>query len=236
VGPQITQGSIAQPSSVSYQLVSGNSNLEAKTGGVSTTENGQSFALNFGLGYQLSKRWDVISGFKYAQWNGSQIAYYDSEVFQNQNILTSEASDNEDGTKSFSNKEQEVNFSNYFTDTLVTDYRLSLMEVPLLIRYNFGKNKWNYFLNTGFSGVFQSSYKASYKSNVVGSGNFTESRNNLAAVNFIFGVGVEYSLGNELHLQFTPQFSHGRTIFDNALTNTKLSAFGLFGGLKYVFK
>jgi hypothetical protein len=233
IGPQFTNGSISQPSNQSYEKVSGINDLVASSGGQSTTENKQSFAGTVALGYRLSNTWDVVSGVKYSQWNGSQNAYYDSEVTKFQTIITSVASSNGDGTKSFSNQQESIAYKKYFSDTLQAEYRLTLIEVPLMVRYNRTKNQWNYFVNTGFSGVISSKYSAQYKSNEIGTGEVVERKNGLSAVNFILGAGVEYSVSKKAAVQFSPQFHHGMSVGKNSDFKSGLSSFGIFAGLKY---
>ena len=236
IGPQYFDGDVTQPSSDVYEKVSGINNIVSKAGGVSSSTNGQSFGASFQIGYRLTKKWDVLSGIKYSQLNGTQLAYYDSEVTKNQTIVTSTATNNSDGTKSYSSRVETIEYTNYFSDTLTTNYRLGMMEIPLLVKYNIELKKWNVFVNTGFSGVVRTKYSASFTSNEIPSGTLTESKNKLLAMNFVLGAGIEHKISKVFRAQISPTYSKGMVIKNQQAFQSDLHNWGIYCGISYYIK
>jgi hypothetical protein len=236
IGPQYSEGKVWQPSNESYENVSGITDLVTNSGGESTSNYKQSFGCYLGIGYSLNKHWDLVSGLKYSQRNGSQTAYYDSEYLRKQTITTSVATNNTDGTKSFSNQAEVIEYVNYFSDTVVLNYRLSNIEIPLMVRYNFGVKKWNYFINSGISVKVRSQYSSRYISNQIGSGTISENQMLGSSFNGLIGFGAEYFVTENIAIQLSPQFAKGLVNISTDGGQRKSYSAGVFAGLRYTIK
>ncbi len=235
-GPQLVNGDVTQPSADKYEQVSGINNIVSESGGVSYSSSETSFATQLGLGYDVTKHWRVSIALQYTQFNGSQIAYYDSEVTRTQTILTTVAVSDENGIKGFETEEETIEYTNHFSDTLTAKYRLSNIEIPLAIQYKKEWGKFYGFLSTGISGVLKSNYSASYDSKEIGSGVITQESWKFSAMNMNIGIGLGIKLQPDLSVQLYPQYSKLFPIQESTSIQHATRSFGVFGGFVYSFK
>lgn len=231
-GPQYNEGIKTYPSSLKYEKASQINNIHTNSGGTTIDHPNQSLALNVSLGYSVSKKWDVVTGVRFSFLSGSLTAYYDSEVAKNHVILTAAATNNADGTKSFTNKEQTVSYHNYFLDTLDANYKMSVVEIPLLVRYNWETEKWRLFINSGVSAVVNSNYTALYRANEIGTGEMNAQNKELIGARFIGGFGTEYKVTEQLSIHFSPEYSFGKATKTETVFENSFQSFSLLGGLR----
>jgi hypothetical protein len=235
VGPQMYNGVVNQPNGPTYASLSGQSDIRTTTVGVSNASPNNSFTASVNLGINVAKNLELLSGVNFTQLDGKQTAYYDSEVRQYQTILTSEVATSADGTQSISTKEEKVMYSNYYEDTLQANYRISSFEIPLVLKYNFGKRRLNYFVSSGISASIGSSYSSVYKSTEIGTGDMNENKSGVNAINFLMGAGIQYKASKNIRLQLAPGFKYGYGINSNSVFQTPVTSLGLFTGLSYYF-
>jgi hypothetical protein len=231
-GLQFNQGIKVYPSSLIYEETFDVDNIKSKMGEESLVDANQGYGLNVGLGYSINEKWDLTAGIKASFLSGSITSYYDSEVTKFQRILTTSSVNNEDGTKSFSNTATDISYKNYFSDTLSAKYRLTIIELPIAIRYNLRKTNWNWFISMGVSGVMHSRYTADYYSNEIGSGAIDEKSTKLFGTKFNTAIGMEYHLTKDISLQLSPQYGIGASYSNNQLLEPSFSSFGIYGGVK----
>lgn len=232
VGPQTSEGVLTTPTNLMYQDASEMTNMIAKSGGSTVVENKMGMSLDLALGYNIHPKLELISGVRLTRFKGTIESYFDSEVTQNQEILTAVASNNNDGTKSFSNRTQSVSYKNYFSDTVKADYSRALIEVPLTVRYKKDFGKLNGFLGTGISGVFGSNYEARYVSNEIGNGVIERRSTGLLGMKWNIGFGLEYEINQSVQVILTPEYSLGSS-FNNQVFDPNFKSIGIWGGVKY---
>ncbi len=236
IGPQLVSGTIAQPKSNLYQELTGLNEIISSSEGSNTSTNNASYGVLVNLGFRIAKNWDVISGLKYSVFNGKQTAYYDSEVIRRQTIYTVVATPGAEGEMNYSTHEEEVEYTNYFSDTLRLNYRLSTYEVPLLIRYNKSFGKWNAFASTGVSGVFKTRYNSTYISNEIGMGSIITEDFGFSAINVNLGMGMAYSITKDLSFQLSSNYSKGIPVYRSSIFQSKVYTLGVYTGFTYWFK
>jgi len=235
VGPQYSSGMIGQPSGQAYAGASNIENLVAQQQGVGQSISNQAFSAMLNVGVTLGSQFELLSGVNFTQMDGSHDTYYDSQVEKTQTILTSRNESDNNGVKSFQTVQEQVTYTNYFSDTLRANYRISSFEIPLVLRYNFGKQKVNYFLSSGISTNIGNHYSASYQSGEIGAGNLNEVGYGVQAVNLLLGVGIQYKASQNISIQLSPGYKYGIPVAHNKLYQTPVSSLGLFTGLNYYF-
>tara|TARA_R110002050_G_scaffold80768_1_gene172725 strand:+ start:33849 stop:35204 length:1356 start_codon:yes stop_codon:yes gene_type:complete len=236
IGPQLVNGAVNQPSGQAYSSIAGIEGLKSQAEGVVTksTKN-SSFSASLNWGVRLSKNFELLSGLNYSQMNGSHLAFYDSELKRSQTILTSRVTTSADGTQNIGTEKVNVVYSNYYQDTLRANYRITSYEIPVTIKYNFGKNKLNYFVSSGVSANIGSSYSATYQSKEIGNGDISQNRYGINSVNLLVGMGLEYKASKNIRIQLSPGFKYGIPLTKSSVFQAPLTAIGLFTGLSYYF-
>ncbi|UTW66109.1 hypothetical protein KFE94_15860 [bacterium SCSIO 12643] len=234
VGPQYSSGMIGQPSGEAYAGASNIDNLVAQQQGVGQSISNQAFTAMLNVGVTLGSQFELLSGVNFTQMDGSHDTYYDSQVEKTQTIFTSTADGNNNGNKSVETVQEQVTYTNYFSDTLRANYRISSFEIPLVLRYNFGKQKVNYFLSSGISTNIGNYYSASYQSGEIGTGNINEVGYGVQAVNLLLGIGIQYKASQNISIQLSPGYKYGIPVA-HRIYQTPVSSLGLFTGLNYYF-
>ena len=235
IGPQYAQGAISQPSENTYANASNINNMVTDAEGVSANKSNNAFSAMLNVGMSVGSNMQLLSGINFSQMNGAHSAYYDSEVLKTQNIITTSVNTAENGVKTTNLIEEEVPYTNYFSDTLRANYRVTSVEIPLVLKYNFGKNKLSYFMSSGVSANLGSSYSAHYQSNEIGSGAISESKYGVNSVNLILGLGMEYQASPKITIQLSPGYKYGIPVSNSSVFNSPISTLGLFTGLSYYF-
>ena len=235
IGPQFAQGSISQPSGNTYANASNINNMVTDAEGVSANKSNNAFSAMLNVGMSVGSNMQLLSGINFSQIDGAHSAYYDSEVLKSQNIITTSVNTAENGIKTTDLIEEDVQYTNYFSDTLQANYRVTSVEIPLVLKYNFGKNKLSYFLSSGVSANLGSSYSAHYQSNEIGSGAISESKYGVNSVNLLLGLGMEYQASPKITIQLSPGYKYGIPISNSSMFNSPVSTLGLFTGLSYYF-
>lgn len=236
LGPQFANGVVDQPSGVVYSDVSNIDKLTAEGQGVGNSINGQGYMAMVNVGVRLSEKIEIHSGVNFTQTSGNHDTYFESEVKRHQTIITGVNIQNEDGSRSMETVETDVSYTNYFSDTLQSNYRLSNFEIPLVLKYNFGKNKLSYFLSSGVSTVLGASYSASFESDQIGSGNLNEVRYGFNTLNLLFGAGIQYAASSNVVIKLAPGYRYGIPLTDASSFQSNSSSLGFFTGLNYYFK
>jgi hypothetical protein len=234
IGPQYSQGSIGQPSGQTYAEVSNIDNLVAEQQGVGSNTSNQAFSAMLNFGLTFGSNFELLSGVSFTQMDGSHAAYYDSQVEKTQTILTSRTNIEDGGVKSYQTIEEQVTYTNYFSDTLKANYRISSFEIPLVLKYNFGKQKINYFISSGVSTNIGSHYSANYESGEIGNGNINEVGYGINAVNILLGLGIQYKATKNISIQLSPGYKYGIPV-SKSVYQSPVSSLGLFTGLNYYF-
>ncbi len=235
IGPQYSQGAVSQPSANTYVSASNINNMKTESEGVSATKSNNAFSAMLNVGMSLGSNMQLLSGLNFSQMDGAHSAYYDSEVLKSQNIITTEVNTAENGVKTTGFVEEDVLYTNYFSDTLRANYRVTSLEIPLVLKYNFGKNKLSYFLSSGVSANLGNSYSAYFKSNEIGSGDITETKYGVNSVNLLLGFGMEYRATSKITIQLSPGYKYGIPVSNSSVFQTPVSSLGLFTGLSYYF-
>lgn len=234
VGPQYISGMIGQPSGKAYAGASNIDNIVVQQQGVGQNISNQAFTAMLNVGVTLGSQFELLSGVNFTQMDGSHDSYYDSQVEKTQTIFTSTADGNNNGIKSVETVREQVTYTNYFSDTLRANYRISSFEIPLVLRYNFGKQKVNYFLSSGISTNIGNYYSASYQSGEIGTGNINEVGYGVQTVNLLLGIGIQYKATQNISIQLSPGYKYGIPVA-HRIYQTPVSSLGLFTGLNYYF-
>jgi len=236
IGPQMSQGVVNQPSGSAYANSSSIANITSDPVGSGGNTMDQSFSASLNLGISLGSKFELLSGVNYTQMDGSHMAYYDSKVKKTQTIITSKPTKNTDGTSSIETYEEQVNYTNYFSDTISANYRITSFEIPLILKYNFGKQKLSYFMSSGVSANISNSYSALYESNEIGSGDINEESFGVHSINLIVGIGMQYRATKHISIKLSPGYKYGIPITSSSAFKTPISSVGLFTGLSYYFE
>jgi hypothetical protein len=235
IGPQYAQGVVSQPSASTYANKSNINNIITDTEGMSANNSNNAFSAMLNFGMSIGSNMQLLSGLNFSQMDGAHSAYYDSEVLKTQNIITTTINTAENGVKTTNLVEEDVVYTNYFSDTLRANYRVTSVEIPLVMKYNFGKNKLSYFLSSGVSANLGSSYTANYQSNEIGAGGIKETKYGVNSVNLLFGLGMEFKATSKITLQLSPGYKYGIPVSNSSVFNSPVSSLGLFTGLSYYF-
>lgn len=235
IGPQYTTGLVNQSSGESYAQAAQISGLQSEGKGAVNVSNGQGYSAILNLGIQVSNNFEVHTGINYSQLNGSHTSFYDSEVLKYQTIFTTISTASDNGTRSMEVIESDVPYTNYFSDTLTSNYRISSIEIPLVVKYNFGKRKLSYFLSSGISSVLGSSYNANYQSKEIGEGIISETNYGFNTLNLLVGLGVQYQVTPHIVFKFSPGYKYGIPVSQTSAFQSKTSTIGVFTGLNYYF-
>lgn len=236
IGLQQVTGDIVLPASKTYEVLTGLDEINTIAVGSNVSSSNRSYGMKFNLGYKLTKNWDVISGINHSVVKGEQTAYYDSQVTRRQTIFTVIASPGAEGTVDYEDRESVIEYTNYFSDTLHLQFRLTTLEVPLMIRYTKSLGKWNTFVSTGIAAVFKTKYQANYTSNEIENGTIHQEEFGINAVNYHLGIGVEYMLTKDMSVQLSPSFSKGVPIDQSSVFQTNMYNFGVYTGITYWFR
>ena len=208
--------------------------MVAEQQGVGGNASNQAFSAMLNFGLTLGSNFELLSGVNFTQMDGAHDAYYDSQVQKTQTILTSRANVENNGVKSYQTVQEQVTYTNYFTDTLRSNYRISSFEIPLVLKYNFGKQKVNYFISSGVSTNIGNYYSANYQSTEIGSGNINEAGYGINKVNILLGLGIQYRATQNISIQLSPGYKYGIPV-SKSVYQSSVSSLGLFTGLNYYF-
>lgn len=236
IGPIFNSGSINSPSGETYASASQIENLEAENLGSSNNSSSNGFAAMLNVGMKLGRNFEVHSGFNFVQLKGSHVAYYDSKVEKYQTIVTGVNTSNNDGSRNFQAVTTNVPYTNYFSDTIQSNYKLSSIEIPLIIKYNFGKQRLSYFVSSGVSTVLGSNYSSSFESNEIDNGKLNETKYGFNTFNILVNVGIQYQISPNMMLNFAPGYKYGIPLNNSSIIQSRTSAVGVFTGLSYYFK
>ena len=236
IGPQVQNGIIQQPVGNSYANAIGMDNVSSEAVGVGQGVNSSSFMAMVNVGVTFENGFEILSGVNYSQTDGSHQAAYDSEVERTQTIYTSVATPQSNGSVKMETISKDVTYTNYFADTISSNYRVSNIEIPLTVKYTFGKSKLNYFLSSGVSASIGSSYQSSFESLQVGDGHISETKYGMNAVNLLLGVGIQYKASSSVSIHISPGYKYGIPVSSNSVYQSNVSSIGLFTGLSYYFR
>ncbi len=235
IGPQFANAVVSEPSASSYSKVTQIENLTSSNQGVSQNLNGNGFGAILNIGVEIGSGFEILTGVNFSQLSGNHTTYYDSEVQKNQVIFTSVNTSSSEGSRVMETVESTVSYTNYFSDTLESRYRVSSFEIPLIIKFRFGKQKLNYFVSSGISSVLGTSYNANFESIQIGNGNLNEIKYGLNTFNFILGAGVQYQASSSISVNISPTFKYGIPISENSLFQSNSSILGFLTGINYTF-
>ena len=235
IGPQFSNETISQPSGQSYAQASNVNNITSYSQGTDRNTVNQSFSAMLNFGLNLGNHFEVIAGVNISQMGGAHSMYYDSEVEQTQVILTVKPSNGTSGSRDLEVVEEEITYYNYISDTLKANYRFTTLEIPLLVKYNFGKRKLSYNISSGFSTTIGSAYSAQFQSTALGEGDLSEERYGVNSVNLLIGFGIQYSASSNVVIKLAPGYKYGIPVSSKPTSQTPISSLGVFTGLNYYF-
>jgi len=236
IGPLFNSGAINSPSGESYAAASQIENLKAENLGSSNNSTSNGFAAMLNIGMKLGRNLEVHSGFNFVQVKGSHVAYYDSEVENYQTIVTGVNTSNNDGSRNFQAVVTNVPYTNYFSDTIQSNYKLSSIEIPLILKYNFGKQRLSYFVSSGVSTVLGSNYSSSFQSNEIENGKMDETKYGFNTFNFLVNVGIQFQISPNMQLNLAPGYKYAIPLNNSSINQSSTSAVGVFTGVSYYFK
>ena len=128
-----------------YDISQGN--YIRKAGGTSIVSSNveNAFSTTINLGHKITDKIELLTGLTYSDWQGEQLAYFDiTEVKQTRSVTPAPAGGG--GAKI----ETITNVSN-LNDTLHTSFQFQSFEVPVMMRYKIEKQRFSYFVSSGFS-------------------------------------------------------------------------------------
>lgn len=122
-----------------------------------------------------------------------------------------------------------------FAGTITTDY--SIVDIPVLIGYNFKGNKFAVHVESGISFSFISDAKSVFAlddTNIV-INNFSMLRAEKSYMNYVGQVSFLYSLSKKLQVMIQPSFNYGLSGLFKEIPEEKINVFSLKAGLRLNF-
>lgn len=226
--------SLGKGSSIDEQLVN-----NSKTGAVT-----MSYGVN--VSYALNDKLSIRSGVNKINlgYSTNDVAVYDHTEMS---ILTS--STNDEFYKNIKLNGAGTNFSIISGDTFsflqspsmtnesmtYLSQDLAFYEVPLELKYNISNKKLSVFCIGGFSTLFLSDNKISYKNNgeYVVLGEATNINKTSFSANL--GLGIDYDISKTINLNLNPMFKYQLNTFTNTSGNFKPYFIGVYSGLNFTF-
>ena len=195
-----------------------------------------SIAAELQLGYNLSKKWSVISGLSYFEWNGENTSTFASTSIQPNLENNSNYVDHADSVFLVGTSEVTT------IDSVQSTISVSAFEIPILFRYNLIDKKTNFFVTSGLSTNWFIHYRNTTNSTTnsdLYDAQLNQEKNgvaiNNAQVNLLVSVGVEYPILKKLDVKFEPHYKHGIFTGDGSQIKTPFTGLGVRTGIQYTF-
>ena len=187
-----------------------------------------SFTTGLSVHYNLTNKWSISSGISYSKMKYSitlpvMYAKYDANNELHFEYPTS------NGIILMPNEGHGIlNEGDSIKMTSHCIQSFQSLTMPLLVRYNIAKNKFNFYATAGFSANFilQEKAKVSIDNSEIIVVNHINSLNKMN-IGYLIGAGIEYKMRNNLGIFIEPMFRGTLTsITRNMTVNTYPSSFG----------